>query len=69
MATAPRENIILLDVGFPWMVAGCWNPADEQWVYASPQVSMCDGEHDWYFETEREALPKAWLPMPEITRD
>lgn len=66
MDTAPLDEPIILNVGFPNAVVGIWNPMDEAWVYASLQIAVCEGEPDNYFENEREKRPTAWQPMPEI---
>ena len=67
MNTAPKDSMIILNVGLPWPVVGCWNPCEDLWVYANLQASVCDGEEDFYFENEREKAPIAWAPLPEIT--
>lgn len=67
MCDAPRDNVVLLDVGYPWAVVGQWNEADQSWCYANLQASTMEGgKVDVWFENEQEKAPKGWLPMPEV---
>lgn len=68
--TAPKNNVILLNVGLPWAVAGIWNATNQAWCYANLQESGDIAEfNDTYFENEHEKAPKGWMPMPEIKRE
>ena len=67
MNTAPKDKVILLDVGYPCLFCGHWNDYDKKWVYAELNANMVDGVYnDTYFENEYEKEPRGWLPMPEI---
>lgn len=66
--TAPKDEVILLNVGLPWAVVGAWNEYDEGWTYCQLQLNVCDGLNDWYFENEREKAPTHWMPMPELPK-
>lgn len=67
MKTAPKDKPIILDVGYPWLVYGHWNEADQSWCYANLNAStMKSGAVDVWFENEQEKNPRGWLPMPEI---
>lgn len=66
MQDAPKKSVILLDVGYPWLVAGIWNAPSESWVYADLQIDLYEGEwNDTYFENEHEKKPNGWMPLPE----
>lgn len=67
MKTAPNDSAILLHVGLPWLVYGCWNEHEQCWVYADLSVNMVNGKYnDPYFETDWVRDAKGWLPIPEI---
>jgi hypothetical protein len=66
MIDAPKDGPILLDVGLPWAVVGCWNEVNEEWSYCTYAISHCDGKEDAYFETDSESMPTAWMYLPEI---
>lgn len=64
--TAPKDEVILLDVGYPWLVVGIWNEPSEKWVYADLQIDQYSGLwNDTYFQNEHEKKIKGWLPLPE----
>lgn len=67
--TAPKDgSAILLNVGYPWPVVGAWNAYHEEWVSASQQIGMVNGQWiDTYFENEYEKTPKSWMPLPQLT--
>jgi hypothetical protein len=65
--TAPKNQQLILNVGLPWAVAGCWNDATESWVFAEYQVGMYDGTYsDSYYQNEYEKTILGWIPLPEI---
>lgn len=72
MDNAPKGKVVLLDVGFPWAVIGIWSDRYQEWVFPYlmvDKVQQALGEEPWddvYFENEREANPKGWLPLPEV---
>lgn len=60
--TAPKDRMILLDVGIPWPVIGQWSDYENQWAWASVQAN----DDDIWFETDLEKVVKGWLPLPEV---
>lgn len=70
--SAPKDGTqFLADVGFPWLVMACWSEAEEQWMYASFQVSDYQGKKDPSYETEWEDEDglKRWQPLPEWEKE
>lgn len=63
--TAPKDQMILVDVGLPWLRVGKFNYAENQWVYADPQMSFYMGNEDWWFENDCADEILGWLPIPE----
>ncbi len=68
--TAPKDGQpFLANIGFPWAMMCMFSLANNNWVYASVQVNMLQGEYsDPYFENEWAELKelKAWMPLPEL---
>jgi len=69
--TAPRDGVtmILVSIGWPWLLPAVWNAYDNEWVTATVQACpMENGLTDTYLETEREkdSALKGWLPFPQI---
>ena len=53
MTTAPKDDLILLDIGMPWAVVAVWSGHEPHWTYPSLQVNAVDGVwDDPYFETD-----------------
>ena len=64
--TAPKDQLILIDIGCPWLVCAVWNEPDNKWSYASLQTELYLGKcNDNYFETETAETIKGWIPLPE----
>lgn len=69
MENAPEDNTILLDVGLPFPVVGCWSPVENSWLYANLGIDLYLGRwEDCYFESEFESKPHAWMPLPEMQK-
>ena len=70
--TAPKDSMILLDIGYPYAVVGAWNEREYEWVYSSMQVNCCNSQYnDPYFENEyeKETEVKGWMPLPEVPHE
>ena len=71
-ATAPRDMTVFLgDFGLPWPRLAAWNPVQEKFVVADPQIDQYEGLwRDSYFENDY--LPaeelRGWMPLPEVVR-
>ena len=67
MDIAPKDgNCVLLNVGMPWLVYGCWNEHEQAWVHTDIQVNFISGEPvDPYFENEYCKEPIWWKPVLE----
>ena len=66
MKTAPKDKLILLDIGFPGAVVGTWNAHENQWCHPDLQVNCINGEWtDPYFENEysEDSDAKGWMPL------
>lgn len=66
MSKAPKNKILLLDVGLPWLVLGIWNDYNQEWVYGNLQCDDCEGKEDTYFDNEYEKNPKGWALVPDF---
>lgn len=66
--TAPKDEIILVDVGMPWLFIGKFSPSDNEWVVAEPSMSFHGNDKEWWFENEYYEDILGWLPMPAIER-
>ena len=47
--TAPKDELILVDVGMPWLFSGKFSPSDNKWVVAEPSMSFHDNDKEWWF--------------------
>ena len=65
MSSAPKNEMILLDSGYGFLVAGYYNSLDKVWVCAIPNCNDNEGV-GMYFENEYEKAPKGWLEIPLI---
>ena len=66
MDTAPKDKVILIDVGYSFLTPAMWNGFHQEWVYCMLQ---CDGHMlDAWFENEYTAEPVGWVPMPDISK-
>ena len=66
-AEAPKDGtMILVAVGWPWLVPAMWCEYGNDWVIASPQVDYLHGSSVRHFENETETTIYGWLPMPKI---
>jgi len=67
MDTAPKEGMILLDIGKPCAVVGEWGEFEEEFVFAGIRFNHVDGKWiDPYFVTQTATEAKAWMPLPEV---
>lgn len=66
--TAPKDRMILGDVGYPWAVVMRWNECMDEWVLAGMSTNTAEGEDDPYFETEhaRKAELIGWQELPKV---
>lgn len=64
--TAPKDKLILIDIGWPSLVTAIWSDYDKQWKFASLQYNHVEGVQDPYFETdfEHDKYLKGWMPLP-----
>ena len=65
MDTAPKEGMILLDLGYSYAVIGLWNEFEGAFVYAGMHLNNDGGKwNDPYFKTHYAtvAKAKAWMP-------
>jgi len=70
--TAPKDDVIIANLGFPFPLVATWNKPSGQWVTANLEVDLYHGE--WndtsfcneYF-AEKELL--GWMPLPEVKHD
>ena len=65
--TAPKNQLILANTGYPWQVLAHWCDASGKWATAClTACEMANGKADVWFETEYEdekALV-GWMPLP-----
>lgn len=66
--TAPKDRMILADVGMPWAAVATWSDYAEQWVLAELEWNLCDGKADPSFVTEYELTLVGWMELPEVVR-
>lgn len=66
--TAPKDRMILADVGMPWAAVAAWSEYAEKWVIAELEWSLCHGLHDPGFVTEYELKLVGWMELPEVVR-
>jgi len=68
-ATAPKDKLILADVGWPWPVSCMWDAEVNEWSFALLNAETHDekgrGVVVWW-ETEYERTIKAWTEMPSL---
>jgi hypothetical protein len=69
--TTPRDRCILLDVGYPWLVMGCWNDYLACFVYANLEVDVTIKDEGGYLvdssyvtETANSEEVLGWFPIP-----
>ena len=60
MDTAPKDQLILLDVGLPCPAVAVYNVSREVWLFAQAN-GTCD-----YFEAMRCQAPKFWQELPKL---
>lgn len=69
--TAPRDmTVFLANFGYPWPLAAAWNPVQQEFVVADPQIGMVDGRYeDFHFQSDWEPTSelRGWMPMPAPT--
>jgi len=69
MDTAPADDMVILDVGWPYAVIGAWNEHEQQWIYSELEINCVGGNfndpsfHNEYAETIE---VKGWMPLPEV---
>jgi len=69
MDTAPVDDLLILDVGWPYAVIGTWNEHEQQWIYSELEINRVDGDfNDPYFVNESISNEnvKGWMPLPEV---
>ena len=66
--TAPKDRMILADVGMPWAAVATWSEYAEKWVLAELEWNLCDGKADPGFVTEYELTLVGWMELPEVVR-
>ena len=67
--TAPKNQLILANTGYPWPVLARWCDASEKWATAClTACEMADGKADVWFETEYEDEKAliGWMPIPKL---
>ncbi len=64
--TAPKDRMILADVGMPWAALATWSDYAEKWVLAELEWNVCEGKADPGFVTEWEVTIKRWMELPEV---
>ena len=67
MDKAPKDKVILIDVGYSFLTPAMWNHLNQTWVYCMLQCDD-DGQDTW-FNNEHEAEPSGWVTMPDISKD
>ena len=62
--TAPKDQQIMADFGWPWLQPAIWCSVTEQWVAA--ELNHCEESGKWY-ETEWYSSfdLRGWLPYPQ----
>jgi len=68
--TAPRDRIILADLGYAWALYAIWNSYDNKWVAAMLEACpMEGGTRDAYFESEQfeDKDLLGWMEVPGFT--
>ena len=64
--TAPKDKLILLDIGYPWPVVGMFNSVNDEFAYADLQSEEYEGGTGIYFQTDYEKNPLHWMQMPDL---
>ena len=66
--TAPKDRMILGNIGYPWAVLMHWNECMDKWVFAEMSTNTVEGEDDPYFEAEhaRETELIGWQELPSV---
>lgn len=64
--TAPRDRMIIANVGMPWAVVATWSEYCERWVLAELEWNVCDGLADPGFVTEYEVELAGWMELPGV---
>jgi hypothetical protein len=62
----PKDRPVLLNVGYPWMVVGIWNEAQQEFATAELEWSSYEGKDDpaWVTEWAKPHEVKNWMPPP-----
>ena len=66
--TAPKDRMILADVGMPLAAVATWSDYAQKWVLAELEWNVCDGLADPGFVTEYELTLVGWMELPEVVR-
>jgi len=70
MDTAPRDRLVLLDLGLIYPVVGVWNKREQKWISPDLPFPLSEKNDDPYFENiyteEKPSEIKAWMPLPEV---
>lgn len=69
--TAPKDRLILADMGMPWVCLAIWNEPSGQWCVTELEVDMFQGEwNDTAISHTYEAHchMRGWMELPEAPR-
>jgi len=67
--TAPKDQAILGNFGYPWLQLAVWNDHDQKWAVASMEMNMVHGKWNdpyWTTEQEHEKDLLGWRPFPQL---
>ena len=66
--TAPKDQTIIADFGYPWAVMAIWSEAQQQWAITELEWSMFEGAGDPGFVTEwqDDCDLKGWCALPSV---
>ena len=65
--TAPKDQQIMADFGWPWLQPAIWCSVTEKWVAA--ELNHCEESGKW-FETEWHSSfdLRGWMPYPQVSK-
>ena len=65
--TAPKDQQIMADFGWPLLQPAIWCSVTEQW--ATALYNSCEHDGEWY-ETEWHASYelRGWMPYPQVSK-
>lgn len=67
--TAPKDRLIIADIGMPWACLAVWNVPSQKWCVTELECGLYQGEWNdvsisHTFESAEDLL--GWLPLPEL---